>query len=69
VGPLGVVPVNPLSNRNSSFGEVAEVVLPDTFLLEEFITPYTLEQNGIVERFFRSLRGRAKEAERALEEA
>jgi hypothetical protein len=30
--PLGVVPFDPFSNRSSGFGEVAEVVLPDTFL-------------------------------------
>jgi putative transposase len=35
--------------------QVGEMVL-DTNLTQEFITPYTPEQNGIIERFFRSLK-------------
>ena len=31
---LGVVPLDPLSNGSAGFGEVAEVVLPNTLLLE-----------------------------------
>jgi hypothetical protein len=32
--PRGVVPMNPVGTRTSGFGEVAEVMLPDTLLLE-----------------------------------
>jgi hypothetical protein len=32
--PRGVVPMNPVGTRTSGFGEVAEVMLPDTPLLE-----------------------------------
>jgi hypothetical protein len=34
VWPLGVVPFNPRGNGSSGFGEVAEVTLPYTLLLE-----------------------------------
>ena len=34
VRSLGVVPLDPLSNGSAGFGEVAEVVLPNTLLLE-----------------------------------
>jgi hypothetical protein len=32
-GPFGVLPLDPLSSCSSSFGEVAEFVLPDTPIL------------------------------------
>src|SRR5215472_3086434 len=32
--PLGIVPVNPLSNGSTGFGEAGEIMLPDAFLLE-----------------------------------
>ena len=34
MGPFGVVPLDPLSNGGASFGEAAEVVLPDALLFE-----------------------------------
>src|SRR6516162_1986616 len=34
VWPFGVVPLNPMSNGSASFGEVAEVMLPDTLLFK-----------------------------------
>ena len=40
MGPLGVVPVNPLGNGSSGFGEVAEVVLPDTVFLQAANKPH-----------------------------
>jgi putative transposase len=49
---VGLFPVNGLICQRRRFRAACR----DYRLGQEFITPYTPEQNGIVERFFRSLK-------------
>jgi transposase InsO family protein len=43
------------SDNGSSFRAAGSAACRDYRLRQEFITPYTPEQNGMIERFFRSL--------------
>jgi len=56
IRPEGQTPVVRSDNGLIFQSRRFRVAMRDYRLTQEFITPYTLEQNGIVERFFRSLK-------------
>jgi hypothetical protein len=54
--PQGTVPVVRSDNGLISQSRRFRAACRDYRLAQEFITPYTPEQNGVIERFFRSLK-------------
>ena len=55
--PEGATPVVRSDNGLIFQSRRFRAALRDYRLRQEFITPYTPEQNGMIERFFRSLKG------------
>jgi putative transposase len=54
--PKGSTPVIPSDNGLNFQSRRFRADCHDYRLRQEFITPYTPEQNGLIERFFRSLK-------------